>query len=278
MHPQEDRKFKLNVPEALDGWAMLHEFFKIDWNVLKNHPSKKEWASSFLDFVKKNETFDPLKGQTKFFHMLGHKSDLMALHFRPTFADFTQVERDFLKLDFSSVCTKVDSYVSMVELGLYEMTQKMFEDFSAKGLTPDQDEWKKLWHEELQNQKERMKGRIWTDIPAHKYVCFYPMNKKRGETVNWYHAPFEKRQRMMRDHGMIGRKYAGQVVQIISGSIGFDDWEWGVDLFSDDPHVFKKLVYEMRFDEASSLYGEFGPFTLGVQLSLAELEKYLFNL
>ena len=89
------------------------------------------------------------------------------------------------------------------------------------------------------------------------------MNKHRGEAKNWYATPFEERARMMRDHGVIGRGYAGQVNQIISGSIGFDDWEWGVDLFADDPVVFKKLVYEMRFDEASSWYGEFGPFYVG---------------
>jgi peroxiredoxin len=76
---------------------------------------------------------------------------------------------------------------------------------------------------------------------------------------------------MMREHGMIGRQYAGRVTQIISGSIGFDDWEWGVDLFADDPLVFKKLVYEMRFDEASAVYGVFGTFFVGLRFSAANL-------
>jgi chlorite dismutase len=89
------------------------------------------------------------------------------------------------------------------------------------------------------------------------------MNKLRGESKNWYSEPITERQRMMREHGMIGRHYAGRVIQIISGSIGFDDWEWGVDLFADDPLVFKKLVYEMRFDEASAVYGLFGTFSSG---------------
>jgi chlorite dismutase len=85
----------------------------------------------------------------------------------------------------------------------------------------------------------------------------------------------ESRARMMRDHGVIGRHYAGAVTQIISGSIGFDDWEWGVDLFADDPLVFKKLIYEMRFDEASAWYAEFGPFYVGLQFSAAELPRLL---
>ena len=101
------------------------------------------------------------------------------------------------------------------------------------------------------------------------------MNKHRGEAKNWYAEPFEARAKMMLEHGKIGRRYAGQVTQIISGAIGFDDWEWGVDLFADDPLVFKKLIYEMRFDEASVWYGEFGPFYTGLQFSPSELPKYL---
>ena len=127
----------------------------------------------------------------------------------------------------------------------------------------------------MEEQRKRVVGRLFQEVPARRYVCFYPMNKHRGETKNWYATPFEERARMMRDHGAIGRHYAGQVTQIISGSIGFDDWEWGVDLFADDPLVFKKLVYEMRFDEASSWYGEFGAFYAGLQFSASELPAYL---
>ena len=87
----------------------------------------------------------------------------------------------------------------------------------------------------MEEQRKRVMGRLFLEVPARRYVCFYPMNKHRGEAKNWYATPFEERARMMRDHGVIGRHYAGLVNQIISGSIGFDDWEWGVDLFADDP-------------------------------------------
>ena len=127
----------------------------------------------------------------------------------------------------------------------------------------------------LVQARKTMEGRLRPDIPARRYVCFYPMDKKRGEEKNWYDAPFAERQRMMQDHGFIGRGYAGRVTQIISGSIGFDDWEWGVDLFADDPVVFKKLIYEMRFDEASALYGLFGPFYMGLQFRAEELGALL---
>jgi hydrogen peroxide-dependent heme synthase len=101
------------------------------------------------------------------------------------------------------------------------------------------------------------------------------MDKRRGELHNWYAVEFARRAEMMLEHGKVGREYAGKVTQIISGSIGFDDWEWGVDLFADDPLTFKKLIYEMRFDEASAKYAEFGPFYTGLQFSPRELVKFV---
>jgi chlorite dismutase len=127
----------------------------------------------------------------------------------------------------------------------------------------------------METQRQRVMNRLFIEVPKSRYVCFYPMNKRRGETVNWYSESFEKRAAMMREHGMIGRHYTGKVTQVISGSIGYDDWEWGVDLFAQDPLVFKKLIYEMRFDEASAKYAEFGPFYTGLQFDLMKLSAYL---
>ena len=106
-----------------------------------------------------------------------------------------------------------------------------------------------------------MAPRLFPAIPDAKYLCFYPMDRQRGEDKNWYTVPFADRQRMMHEHGLIGRRYGDVVKQIISGSIGMDDWEWGVDLFAEDPVVFKKLIYEMRFDEVSAVYALFGSST-----------------
>jgi chlorite dismutase len=103
------------------------------------------------------------------------------------------------------------------------------------------------------------------------------MDKKREGADNWYRLDIEHRRDLMREHGMVGRRYAGQVTQIISGSIGFDDWEWGVDLFADDALVFKKLVYEMRFDEASAGYAKFGPFYFAIRTEPADLGELLLG-
>jgi hydrogen peroxide-dependent heme synthase len=120
-----------------------------------------------------------------------------------------------------------------------------------------------------------MSSRLYPQIPPARYLCFYPMDRRRGETQNWYQVPMAERQRMMHEHGMIGRRYADSVRQIITGSIGFDDWEWGVDLFADDPLVFKKLIYEMRFDEVSAVYAQFGSFYLGVRIRPSDLPRVL---
>ncbi len=152
---------------------------------------------------------------------------------------------------------------------------KLYADLTSKGLRSGTADWNREVETELARQRQTAAPRLWPEIPQRRYLCFYPMNKYRGETKNWYSEPIRERHRMMREHGMIGRHYAGQVTQIISGSIGFDDWEWGVDLFADDPLVFKKLVYEMRFDEASALYGLFGTFFVGLRFPASQLEALL---
>jgi chlorite dismutase len=157
---------------------------------------------------------------------------------------------------------------------MYEMTAKIHEQLSPR-FKPGTDEFDQAFDAEMATQRQRVMSRLFLDMPKARYVCFYPMNKRRGEVFNWYAEAFDRRASMMREHGMIGRHYSGKVTQVISGSIGFDDWEWGVDLFADDPMVFKKLIYEMRFDEASAKYAEFGPFYTGLQFSPAQLASYL---
>jgi chlorite dismutase len=152
---------------------------------------------------------------------------------------------------------------------------KTYEQLMERGLEPHSDDWKKAIKEVIERQREAMRPRLYPDIPNARYLCFYPMDRRRGEEKNWYTLPIRERQRQMHEHGMVGRRYAGEVKQIITGSIGFDDWEWGVDLFADDALVFKKLIYEMRFDEVSAVYALFGTFYLGVRCPATDLPKLL---
>jgi chlorite dismutase len=204
----------------------------------------------------------------------GQKADLMLIHFRPTLEDLHQTQMDIAGLELRDYLEPAGSYVSVVELGLLRDDLEDLRRAGRKRAPAEHAGVRQGAGRGNGAAAERMKGRLTGTIPQRRYVCFYPMNK-RGEIKNWYAEGVRCRAEMMREHGVIGRRYGEQVSQIISGSIGFDDWEWGVDLFADDPLVFKKLVYEMRFDEASSWYGEFGPFLVGLQFSASNLGRFL---
>jgi chlorite dismutase len=209
------------------------------------------------------------------YSLLGHKGDLLFLHFRRSFDDLNRTELRLRTLGLSKYLQETTSYLSVVELGLYESSAKTYAALVEQGLEPGTVEWKAGVEEVLARQRQAMAPRLWPEIPAHRYVSFYPMSRSRGEEKNWYTLPMAERQRQMHEHGLIGRRYAGEVKQIISGSIGFDDWEWGVDLFADDPLAFKKIIYEMRFDEASAVYGLFGSFYVGLRAPAERLGELL---
>jgi hydrogen peroxide-dependent heme synthase len=126
---------------------------------------------------------------------------------------------------------------------------------------------------------DRLEGmnrqRLTPDFPPYRAMCFYPMNKRRGERNNWFTLSPRERAELMESHGTTGRKYAGRIVQMITGAMGLDDWEWGVTLFAHDPLQFKKLVYEMRFDRVSALYADFGPFYTGIRTAPDDLADIL---
>jgi hydrogen peroxide-dependent heme synthase len=209
--------------------------------------------------------------------ILGHKADLMFTHYAKSFERLGAVQMRIDKLALRDYLRPVTSYVSILELGLYEATGKIHADLQSRGLKPHAGDWTAAFDSALAEQAKnpRNAARLWAKIPQRRYVCFYPMDKKRGEAINWYLLPYAERAALMLDHGKIGRSFHGLVTQVISGSIGFDDWEWGVDLYADDPIVFKKLIYEMRFDEASARYAAFGPFYTGLQFSIAQLPQFL---
>jgi chlorite dismutase len=177
--------------------------------------------------------------------MLGHKAD----------AAFMALSKDWRALrSFQSALTRagldvVDSYVSLTEVSEYAqgMPEAMLQPRLYPQLPPD---GKKAW-------------------------CFYPMSKKRGAEANWFTLPFDRRKELMHEHGTSGRKFAGRVVQVVTGSTGVDDFEWGVTLFANRPDDLKDVVYTMRFDEASSVYAEFGSFYVGTVTPIAELVALL---
>ena len=263
------------VPLTLEGWSILHQLFRVRWPAWKTlSPAKrKAVVKEATTALKKMEQGGD--GSSAIYSMLGHKGDILALHFRRTMEGLNDAELQISNLKLSDYLEQTTSYLSVVELGLYQSSPSIYKVLAEKGLRPGTPDWKSAVETELAGQRKSFSSRLWPKIPPRRHVCFYPMGRKRGETYNWYQVSMEERRRMLHDHGMIGRRYAGQVTQIISESIGFDDWEWGVDLFADDPLIFKDLVYEMRFDEASAFYALFGPFYVGLRFSASELGELL---
>jgi chlorite dismutase len=238
--------------QTLEGWYALHDFRLIDWTMWKtaDERTRKEAKDELASFLAKWQSVEDSKeGSTATYSVVGQKADFMFMHLRETLEELNDLENDFNKSTFASFLIPAYSYVSVVELSSY---------LGKPGEDP------------MQNPE--IIARLKPALPKAKHICFYPMNKRREGNDNWYMLDMETRKNMMRSHGMIGRSYAGKVKQIITGSVGFDDWEWGVTLFADDALQFKKLVYEMRFDEVSARYGEFGDFYVGNLLDQA-----LFN-
>ena len=263
------------VPLTLEGASMLHQMLRVRWTAWKqlSADQRAAIAKEAADLLAEMER--EAQGQSAAYSLLGHKGDLILVHFRRSFDELNRAERQLAGLRLWDYLEPTSSYLSVVELGLYDSTLKTYEALVERGIAPFSAEWNAEIEEVLARQREAMAPRLFPDMPQHKYICFYPMDRKRGEMKNWYRLPMAARRRQMHEHGMVGRRYAGEVKQIISGSIGFDDWEWGVDLFADDPLVFKRLIYEMRFDEVSADYALFGSFYVGIRCAAAELGKWL---
>jgi chlorite dismutase len=269
----------LPVPLTLEGSYALHQMFRFQraaWRVQDGFHRDRilRQAVALLGGMEAGSK-EGHPNQSALYSQIGHKGDLLLLHFRESLADLHRAELAIEQLELFDFLEPVHSYISVVELGLYESSAKTYAQLAEQGLEAHSPEWKAGVADVLTRQSAAMASRLFPAIPAGQYLCFYPMDRKRGEASNWYQVSMAERQRMMHEHGMIGRRYADQVKQIITGSIGLDDWEWGVDLFADDPLVFKRLIYEMRFDEVSAVYALFGKFYLGLRVSVSALPALL---
>ena len=163
------------------------------------------------------------------------------------------------------------SFLSVTEAGLYHITAQLAADAERRGGSVGDEIYLAEMADRARAEKEsdHIRRRLYPSPPSNEsYVCFYPMSKRREVGQNWYTLSLEERSRLMQSHGMTGRRYAGRVQQVITGAIGFDAWEWGVTLFAKDPLDFKKLVTDMRFDEVSAKYADFGEFFVGKFLAV----------
>lgn len=241
---------------TLDGWYTLHDFRSIDWASWKlvSEEERKAATDEFIAFLEKLNQADEAKtGSHAFYSIVGQKADFMLMTLRETMQELNEIETEFNKLAIADFTIPTYSYVSVVELSNYLAGESNEDPY----------------------QNPHVRARLYPELPRWEHVCFYPMDKRREGNDNWYMLDMETRKKLMYSHGLIGRSYAGKVKQIICGSVGFDDHEWGVTLFANDVLQFKKIVYEMRFDEVSARYGEFGEFFVGNILDNEKLGKLL---
>jgi chlorite dismutase/heme-degrading monooxygenase HmoA len=251
----------VDAPQTEEGWFALHDFRTVDWDAWRDAPERDREAAleEAEHFLKHREVVaDAEAGDSAVFAITGHKADLLVVHFRETLDQVERLERRFEGTAFAEYTEQSHSYVSVTEISGYT-SPEYFEDPESvdEGL------------------RRYMEGKLTPEIPADTYVSFYPMSKRRGPEYNWYDLPMEERADLMAGHGEIGQQYAGKISQVIASSVGLDDWEWGVTLFADDLTDIKDIVYEMRFDPASSKYGEFGEFFVGRRFPAEDLSAYM---
>ena len=248
------------APPTAEGWYVAHDFRRIDWDAWRGATDRQrrraiEDGVAYLE--RHEQVVDSEAGESAVFTILGHEADLLVVHMRPTADELSAAERAFETTELASYTERADSYVSVTEVSGY-VSDEYFGDGEVD-----------------EGTRRYIEGKLEPEIPDDTYVSFYPMSKRREPEANWYTLSFEKRAELMAEHGETGREYAGDVSQVISSSVGFESFEWGVTLFADDPATLKDIVYEMRFDEVSAVYGEFGDFFFGRRFPPTDLGALL---
>ena len=261
-------------PETLEGWYVLHEVFRLDRAMLRETvddelPEIVDEAREALAELTSNDE----GGWSAVVPLIGSVADVMLVHFRPTLDALGDAQRRLRRTRLADFLEPEYSFLSVTEAGLYHVTAQLARDAGARGGSVGDEEYVRKLAERGAAEREsaHIRRRLYPELPAEMpYVCFYPMSKKRAAGQNWYSLTLDERSRLMYSHGTTGKRYAGRVQQVISGAIGLDAWEWGVTLFARDPLDFKRLVTDMRFDEVSAVYAEFGEFYVGKVSSVDE--------
>ena len=254
------------APPTAEGWYILHDQWRLDWACLRHLEARDRelLANAASLWLTDHAKCD---GDTACYALTGQKGDLLFLHYRRTLADLLAVQTAFRRSHLHEYLRPAGGFVSVVEVSLNEATAIAQGKLASQGIKPGDEQYQALFDAEQAKHRSVLEGRLWRPIPPHPHLCWYPMSKRRGEQKNWYALTSDERRQLMRGHGRVGHRFHQQVVQVIGGSIGFDDWEWSVDLHAEDPMVFKKLVTEMRFDPVSAWYADFGEFVLGQRLN-----------
>ena len=266
-----------DTPHELVGWPVIHQYFRIDrprWHGL----SAEAREAAVAEFSARLRELGGEEG-LQFVPMAGiAKADFGYMAVHPELRRLQQLGQQLAATALGTCLTPVYAFLSISEVSEYmsspaDWAKQLIE---GQGLDPASPEFAKSMAGFAARMRHYAEARVHPQLPADmQVVCFYPMSKLRGEQRNWYALPFEERKKLMGGHGSTGRKFAGRILQLITSSTGLDDWEWGVTLFAHDLKSIRDVVYEMRFDEGSALYGLFGEFYVALRLQPDELRSAL---
>lgn len=250
--------------EPCTGWHCSHLFYAFDrGRVAALTPAARaEGARQFAAAVDPADAAAPRRLQT--WIVPGHKADFGIMALDPDPLKVDAVHQRLLSGPLGEALVPTYSFVSLTEVSEYVPTVEQYaERLVAEGETVDSPAYKAKVQGYAAREPAMRQARLEPEMPPWPNACFYPMNKKRKVGENWFTLPFAERSRLMAEHGASGMKFGGRVTQLITVSVGLDDWEWGVTLWARRPDWLKEIVYTMRFDEASARYAEFGPFYTG---------------
>jgi chlorite dismutase len=258
-------------PETLEGWYALHQIFSIDQSAAPVATPARVESTQFAEL----SPASPEQGWSAAAKLIGSKSDILVVHFRQTLDEIGVAQEAFRRSPLADGLRLDYSFLSVTEAGLYHLTAQLARQATERGGAVGDAVYVADLKEKSAAERDsaHVKRRLYPPLPPDMpYLCFYPMSKRRQTGQNWYSLTLDERSQLMYTHGLTGRRYAGRVLQIISGAIGFDAWEWGVTLFGKDPLDFKKLITDMRFDEVSAKYADFGDFYVGKVVALDQLQ------
>jgi hydrogen peroxide-dependent heme synthase len=272
----DDRKIHPLVPR--EGWHVMHLFYHIDhgqWALLSEE-ERREAKTNLTELV--GEIRSTPNTHLLAFSIATPKADLGFMLLTPDLQIANLYEKQITLSLGPDILTPVYSYLSQTESSEYTTTREQYAEetlVAEKGLKPESAEYELALKEFDDRMAHYLKHRLYPVLPDWPAICFYPMSKRRNGADNWYSLPFVERKRLMAGHARTGRTYSGRILQLITGSTGLDEHEWGVTLLAKDTIDIKSIVYEMRFDEVSARYGEFGDFYIGMQLPLDVLFRRL---
>ena len=265
---------RAHPPETTEGWYVFHHVLSWDRPAVRalegaSMLAAKEHAERALTALATPSD----GGWSAVVPLIGSRADVMLIHFRVTLDDISAAQRSVARLALFDAMHTEYTFLSVTEAGLYHASAELAKEAAARGGFVDDDTHRAAMAARVEKERAsaHIQRRLFPTQPEDMpYVCFYPMSKRRAVGQNWYALSLEERSCLMMAHGITGRGYAGKVVQVIAGAIGLDAWEWGVTLFAADPLQFKKIVTDMRFDEVSAQYGEFGEFYVGKRSSAGD--------